>query len=45
MKIPKSLLIDPDKNTVYGSFAVALSIWAFSYSTIFGQAMILAYYA
>ncbi|MER8392002.1 O-antigen ligase family protein [Mesorhizobium sp. M1340] len=45
MKIPKSLLIDPDKNTVYGSFAVAVSIWAFSYSTIFGQAMILAYYA
>ena len=45
MKIPKSLLVDPEKNTAYGSFAVAVSIWAFSYSTIFGQMVILAYYA
>ncbi|RUV72315.1 MAG: O-antigen ligase family protein [Mesorhizobium sp.] len=45
MKIPKSLLIDPEKNTVYGSFAVAISIWAFSYSAVFGQILILAYYA
>jgi exopolysaccharide production protein ExoQ len=45
MKIPKSLLIDPEKNTVYGCFAVAVSVWAFSYSTIFGQILILAYYA
>lgn len=45
MKIPKSLLVDPEKNSVYGSFAVAVSIWAFSYSVIFGQVLILAYYA
>ncbi|MBN9221853.1 MAG: O-antigen ligase family protein [Mesorhizobium sp.] len=45
MKIPKSLLVDPEKNSVYGSFAVAVSIWAFSYSVFFGQVMILAYYA
>ncbi|MBZ9798822.1 O-antigen ligase family protein [Mesorhizobium sp. ES1-4] len=45
MKIPKSLLVDPEKNSVYGSFAVAVSIWAFSYSVIFGQPVILAYYA
>ncbi|ESY68308.1 O-antigen ligase family protein [Mesorhizobium sp. M0051] len=45
MKIPKSLLIDPEKNSVYGAFAVAVSIWAFSYSVIFGQVLILAYYA
>jgi exopolysaccharide production protein ExoQ len=45
MKIPKSLLVDPEKNSVYGSFAVAVSIWAFSYSVIFGQMLILAYYA
>lgn len=45
MKIPKSLLVDPEKNTVYGSFAVAISIWAFSYSSVFGQILILAYYA
>lgn len=45
MKIPKSLLVDPEKNTVYGTFAVAISIWAFSYSSVFGQILILAYYA
>jgi exopolysaccharide production protein ExoQ len=45
MKIPKSLLVDPEKNTVYGTFAVAVSIWAFSYSSVFGQVLILAYYA
>ncbi|MBZ9854863.1 O-antigen ligase family protein [Mesorhizobium sp. CA13] len=45
MKIPKSLLIDPERNSVYGSFAVAVSVWAFSYSVIFGQVLILAYYA
>lgn len=45
MKIPKSLLVDPENNSVYGSFAVAVSIWAFSYSVIFGQVLILAYYA
>ncbi|QPC89334.1 O-antigen ligase [Mesorhizobium sp. INR15] len=45
MKIPKALLIDPERNTVYGGFAVAVSIWAFSYSVVFGQVLILAYYA
>ncbi|RWF72377.1 MAG: O-antigen ligase family protein [Mesorhizobium sp.] len=45
MKIPKSLLVDPEKSTVYGTFAVAISIWAFSYSYLFGQILILAYYA
>ncbi|MER8435616.1 O-antigen ligase family protein [Mesorhizobium sp. M1312] len=45
MKIPKSLLVDPEKSTVYGTFAVAISIWAFSYSFVFGQILILAYYA
>jgi exopolysaccharide production protein ExoQ len=45
MKIPKSLLVDPEKSTVYGTFAVAISIWAFSYSSVFGPILILAYYA
>jgi exopolysaccharide production protein ExoQ len=45
MRIPKSLLVDPARNSAYGSFAVAVSIWTFSYSVIFGQALILAYYA
>ncbi|MBN9551013.1 MAG: O-antigen ligase family protein [Alphaproteobacteria bacterium] len=45
MKIPKSILIDPDGNGTYGIFAVAVSMIAFAYSTIFGQTLILAYYA
>jgi exopolysaccharide production protein ExoQ len=45
MKIPKSLLVDPERSTVYGSFAVAVSVFAFAYSTIFGQILVLAYYA
>jgi exopolysaccharide production protein ExoQ len=44
MKIPKSILIDPDTNKVYATFAVAVSVFAFAYSTNFGQITILAYY-
>lgn len=45
MKIPKSILIDPDRNETYGTFAVAVSMVAFAYSPNFGQILILAYYA
>ena len=45
MKIPKSILIDPDRNEVYGVFAVIVSVFAFAYSSNFGQITILAYYA
>ncbi|UVK39174.1 O-antigen ligase family protein [Mesorhizobium sp. AR10] len=45
MKIPKSLLVEPEKSAVYGSFAVAVSVFAFAYSTNFGPILILAYYA
>ncbi|MBZ9768673.1 MULTISPECIES: O-antigen ligase [unclassified Mesorhizobium] len=45
MKIPKSILIDPDRNETYGIFAVAVSTLAFAYSPNFGQILILAYYA
>ncbi|MGX8010528.1 O-antigen ligase family protein [Mesorhizobium sp. ORM8.1] len=45
MKIPKSILIDPDRNETYGIFAVAVSMIAFAYSPNFGQILILAYYA
>ena len=45
MKIPKSILIDPDRNETYGTFAVAVSMIAFAYSPNFGQILILAYYA
>ena len=43
MKIPKSILIDPDNNRAYAAFAVAVSVFAFAYSTNFGQILILAY--
>lgn len=45
MKVPKSLFVDPQRNTLYGSFAVAISFFAFAYSSIFGQKAILLYYA
>jgi len=45
MKIPKALLVDPERNAWFGSAAVALSIFVFAYSTRFGQASILLYYA
>ncbi|TGQ40648.1 MULTISPECIES: O-antigen ligase [unclassified Mesorhizobium] len=45
MKIPKSLLVEPDKSHIYGCFAVIVSVFAFAYSTNFGKILILAYYA
>ena len=45
MKIPKAILVDPQRNQLYGCAAVALSIFVFAYSTRFGQVSILAYYA
>ncbi|TRC95872.1 O-antigen ligase family protein [Mesorhizobium sp. WSM4303] len=44
MKIPKSILIDPEGNKAYAAFAVAVSVFAFAYSTNFGKILILAYY-
>jgi exopolysaccharide production protein ExoQ len=45
MKIPKGFLIDPDRNTLYGTFAVAISMFVFAYSSNFGKLPILVYYA
>lgn len=45
MKIPKAVLVDPDRNFRYGAVAVAVSFFIFAYSTRFGQAPILLYYA
>jgi exopolysaccharide production protein ExoQ len=45
MRIAKSALIDPDRNGLYGTAAVALSFFVFAYSSKFGQVSILAYYA
>lgn len=44
MKIAKVSLIDPDRNAVYATAAVALSFFVFAYSSRFGQISILAYY-
>src|SRR5690606_3199026 len=45
MKIAKGLLLDPERNFWFGTAAVAVSFFAFAYSTRFGQLLILAYYA
>ncbi|WP_104666305.1 O-antigen ligase family protein [Ensifer adhaerens] len=44
MKIAKASLISPDRNGVYGTVAIALSLFVFAYSSRFGQASILLYY-
>jgi exopolysaccharide production protein ExoQ len=45
MRIAKSRLVQPGENLGYAVFAVSLSMFVFAYSTKFGQASILAYYA
>lgn len=45
MRIAKARFVSPDHNFAYGFVAVALSILVFAYSTRFGQASILLYYA
>jgi Lipid A core - O-antigen ligase and related enzymes len=45
MRIAKSLLVEPEKNELYGIIAVALSFFVLAYSSRFGQISILAYYA
>jgi exopolysaccharide production protein ExoQ len=45
MKIAKAVLVDPDRNTAYGFVAIAISMFVFAYSTLFGKAPILLYYA
>jgi exopolysaccharide production protein ExoQ len=44
MRIAKSALIDPRRNEIYGVFAIAVSFFAFAYSSRFGQLAVLAYY-
>lgn len=44
MRIAKSALIDPDRNGLYGTAAVALSFFVFAYSSKFGMISVLAYY-
>jgi exopolysaccharide production protein ExoQ len=45
MKIAKAFFIDPDRNLAYGTAAIALSMFVFAYSILFGKAPILIYYA
>ena len=45
MRIAKSALITPGENAIYAIRTVALSLFCFAYSTIFGQVAILLYYA
>ncbi|WP_157019523.1 O-antigen ligase family protein [Mesorhizobium xinjiangense] len=45
MRIAKAALIDPERNALYGIPAIAVSVFVFAYSAIFGQVSILLYYA
>ncbi|KQV83806.1 O-antigen ligase [Rhizobium sp. Root1220] len=45
MRIAKSALIQPGRNSAYAVPAVALSLFCFAYSIKFGQVAILLYYA
>lgn len=45
MRIRKSSLITPGRNTAYGAVAVAVSFFVFAYSFRFGQVSVLMYYA
>lgn len=45
MRIRKSALVEPGRNTLYGAFAVAVSFFVFAYSFRIGQISILMYYA
>lgn len=45
MRVPKALLIDPERNFAFGFFALTISFFVFAYSTHFGKPPILIYYA
>ncbi|HBF32386.1 O-antigen ligase [Rhizobium sp.] len=45
MRIAKAQLIDPERNEIYAITAVTLSLFAFAYSSLFGQLLILMLYA
>lgn len=45
MRISKASLVSPGGNQAYGTFALAISLFVFAYSSRFGQASILVYYA
>lgn len=45
MRISKASLVSPGSNQAYGTLALAISFFVFAYSSRFGQASILVYYA
>lgn len=45
MRIPKALLVDPERNFAFGFLALTVSFFVFAYSTHFGKPPILIYYA
>lgn len=45
MKISRRLFVDPSENEIYGTVAVALSVFVFAYSVLFGAGSILVFYA
>ena len=45
MRIPKALILDPERNAVFAITAVAISLFVFAYSTIYGKVAVLAFYA
>ncbi len=45
MVIDSGRIVDPDRNAWYVAAAIAISLFVFAYSTLFGQISILAFYA
>lgn len=45
MYFDRGVLTDPKRNTVYCILAVAISVFAFAYSYLLGQALVLIFYA
>ena len=44
MRISKAMLLDPERNTLYGIAAISISYFVFAYSSLFGKPPILVYY-
>jgi exopolysaccharide production protein ExoQ len=45
MRIQKAIFIDPQRNSLYGCVAIAISMFVFAYSSNYGKLPILVYYA
>ena len=45
MRIANGIFLDPDRNTAFGTVAIALTFFIFAYSSIFGKLTIIVFYA